>query len=661
MSKINALFKFNDDKKVLDPLKNLGNREIELLKAQGYDLDFIKQIMPQGGLYFDEEYVYYGNGISRCVTVYSYTKDPNLFWLANLMNNPHTIATLDIKTDEKQKVIDEINRAMDELDDRSNNERKATDRHKSAEEYMDLAKYAQSLTSNGEISKQIKVRIHVYGRTLEEVDERALALIESLKGMDYRGVTYLHKAKRDWQSLFYLIDEQEKWFGNVSGQSVPALNIGGGYPFHHQTLKDEGGTEYGRTMTGGPFVWNATLKDAIRWSTNTILFGSMGAGKSTTLKMIGEAHLPKGDFFWGFEKGKDFIPFLQEYQGKLIRLDGSEGMINPLQVFATRTNDEGTEVNEAQSYVTHLDKVTYQMQLINPDLKGTARSEFKLYLAAFYVAAGLVPEGFTKKDYAGEKVKITGLAPEEYPIYSEFLEYLKGMDTKGFSPEKVVRKESIEVMVEELCETYGSMFDGHSTIRDLNEEKLVFFDIDSITGLDHGVKQCQMYMAVTLIWNQALIQGRKQRSLIKQKKMTKDEMARFIASIDECHNIINPDFIQTVQYITDFQREMRKVEAMTILATQSPQEMVPENMNSEDFSKLKKVFELSSTKIFMRMDESVLEHIGKLVGKSVTRSELESIPQQEKGDAVINFGNKETIRVHFTPNERQLKLFDGGE
>lgn len=77
---MSAVFQMNDDKKVIDPLKNLGNREIELLKAQGYDLDFIKQIMPQGGLYFDEEYVYYGNGISRCVTVYSYTKDPNLFF-----------------------------------------------------------------------------------------------------------------------------------------------------------------------------------------------------------------------------------------------------------------------------------------------------------------------------------------------------------------------------------------------------------------------------------------------------------------------------------------------------------------------------------------------------------------------------------------------------
>jgi hypothetical protein len=125
---------------------------------------------------------------------------------------------------------------------------------------------------------------------------------------------------------------------------------------------------------------------------------------------------------------------------------------------------------------------------------------------------------------------------------------------------------------------------------------------------------------------------------------------------------INPDFIETVNYVTNFQREMRKVEAMTVLATQSPQEMVPENMSSDNFSKLKKVFEFfSSTNIFMRMDESILRHIEGLVGKSMTNSELESIPQQNQGDAVINFGSKETIRVHFSPNKRQLKLFDGGK
>ncbi|HFJ7381597.1 MAG: hypothetical protein ACLS5P_09625 [Enterococcus faecium] len=460
---IKTAFSPQNDQKVLDPLKQLGNREIEILKSKGYDLDFLKQVMPQGGLNFDEEYVTYGNGYSRCVTVYHYTKNPTLFWLANLMNNPHTVATLDVSTDEKQKVIDQINRALDELNDRSDNERKATDRNKSAEEYLELAEYARKLTSNGEISKQVKVRVHVYGNTIQEVDERAQELIENLKGMDYRAVTYLHKTKRDWQSMFTMFDEQAEWSGNIKGQSLPSLNI------------------------------------------------------------LGQLELP------------------------------------------------------------------------------------------------------------------------------------------GASQEKKNRKEEMESIVESLCETYGMIFDGHSTIRHLDQQQLVFFDIDSITGLDRGVQQCQMYMAMTLIWNQALIQGRRQRRLIKEKQMEEQDFKRFLAMIDECHNAINPDFIETVNYVTNFQREMRKVEAMTVLATQSPQEMVPENMSSDNFSKLKKVFEFSSTKIFMRMDESILRHIEGLVGKSMTNSELESIPQQNQGDAVINFGSKETIRVHFSPNKRQLKLFDGGK
>lgn len=76
---IKTAFSPQNDQKVLDPLKQLGNREIEILKSKGYDLDFLKQVMPQGGLNFDEEYVTYGNGYSRCVTVYHYTKNPTLF------------------------------------------------------------------------------------------------------------------------------------------------------------------------------------------------------------------------------------------------------------------------------------------------------------------------------------------------------------------------------------------------------------------------------------------------------------------------------------------------------------------------------------------------------------------------------------------------------
>lgn len=663
-------FRGNRPAQLIDPLGQIDNRDIELLHSKGYDLDFVKQIMPQGGISFNEGYCVYGNGYSRCVTVYSYKKDPNLFWLAHLLNNPQTISTMDIGTDEKQQVVNLINRALDELGESASDERKATDRNKSAQEYVELASYAQALTSNGEVSKETKVRIHVYGATMEIVDERVQGVIDSLKGMDFIAVNYLTKSKQDWMSLTAMMDEQQTWINNTKGHSIPAMNIGGGYPFHHQTLKDPGGTKYGETMTGGSFVWNVTYKDKVRLSTNTLLLGMMGAGKSTVLKMIAETHLANNDFIWGFEKGKDFIPFLKEYNGIMVRLDGSDGMINPLEIFATRTYDASSEgigevgeINESASFQMHLDKVVYQVQLVSPHLVGTMKSEFRTYLNNFYEAYGTVPTGFSTAKSRGlrENVKVTGLLPEEYPTFTDFLNYLKKLELTGSSQEKRNRKEEMESIVEELCGSYGLMFDGHSTIRHLDQEQLVFFDIDSIDGLDRGVQQCQMYMAMTLIWNQSLIQGRRQSRLLKEGKIKENEFRRFLAFIDECHNIINPDFIETVTYVTNFQREMRKVEGMTLLATQSPQEMVPENMTSDNFSKLKKVFEFSSTKMFMRMDESMLPHIQKLVGKSMTSSELEGIPQQERGSAVINFGSKETIRVKFKPNVRQLKLFDGGK
>ena len=169
-------------------------------------------------------------------------------------------------------------------------------------------------------------------------------------------------------------------------------------------------------------------------------------------------------------------------------------------------------------------------------------------------------------------------------------------------------------------------------------------------------------MAMTLIWNQALIQGRRQRRLIKEKQMEEQDFKRFLAMIDECHNAINPDFIETVNYVTNFQREMRKVEAMTVLAHNPHKKWCQKICLLITLEIEEKSLNFSSTKIFMRMDESTFNtYIQELVGKSMTNSELESIPQQNQGDAVINFGSKETIRVHFSPNKRQLKLFDGGK
>ncbi len=647
---------------LVNPLDKLSDYQAAMLEKEGYDLDWLKEIQPRGGIEFNENGYCTSDGHNRVLKVYDYANDTGFFWLAYLMNNLNTLSTLDIATGEKEEVIRKINYKLNELEEAAEKERKATDRNDSVADYQELTSYALDLTRGGEISKKIVLRIHVYAPTIEKLDERCDELIKDIKALGYKAYPRMFQSHFDYDSLFCSYSEQEKQPNFQRGHTTTALNIGKGTPFNHQTLKDLHGAEYGYTKTGGAFIWDVVHLNSTRLSSNLVMFGTMGAGKSTILKMITENLLAQGHVVWGFDKAKDFIPLIRSRNGRIVRLDGSEGMINWLEVFATKTDDNGININEKQAFIAHLDKVTHQMSLINPELKGTLRSDFRIYLRQFYVYKKLVPKSFKEdgndhlKDF-----KITGLPSKAYPTFSEFWAFLKNINIKNGTPGKIARKEKLETMVEELCETYGEMFDGHSTISNLENERFLLFDIESIDGLDRGVFQAQLYMAMTLIWNQALIQGRRQKYLVEKGELAGEHVRQFCALIDECHNVVNAHNIETVEYMTNFQREMRKIFGLTLLATQSPQEMVPENVNHQHLDQLKKVFELSPQKVFLKMDPSQIPHIQSLVGKSLTESEVQSITEQKKGDAIITFGDRETYRVHITPNERQLKLFAGGK
>lgn len=93
-------------------------------------------------------------------------------------------------------------------------------------------------------------------------------------------------------------------------------------------------------MIGGLFVWNVMYKNSVWLFINILFLGMMGVGKLIVFKMIVEVYLVVGDFIWGFEKGKDFIFFLKEYNGIMVCLDGFDGMINFLEIFVICMYDE---------------------------------------------------------------------------------------------------------------------------------------------------------------------------------------------------------------------------------------------------------------------------------------------------------------------------------
>ncbi|SCN20367.1 Uncharacterized protein BC141101_05736 [Bacillus toyonensis] len=642
----------------------LGKKEQQKYRTEGYDLDFISRVQPQGGIKFNEKYITQGDCYVACLHVYSLAEDIPPLWLTALMNNKDTISSVDIATANKEEVVRDINRSITELKDRTTSERRSTDRDDAHWELQNLTDFARSITQQGEIVKLIKLRIFIYDPVLEQLEKRIGDIKKEIAGQNYKAQVYVFKQKEEWQTLFASYDDQMEYLGVKSGYPLPSKNIGFGIPFHHQDLKDPRGIYLGQTSTGGAFILDPFFTTSTRTSFSGFVFGKMGAGKSTLLKQLLEGLLAKDCFIRGFDKAKDYYTIVQQQGGKIIDLSGAKsngivetGRINPLEVFATIIDDDTGEVNEKGSFLQHLSKLTNNLRFLSVDISETAVKEFRNYLLEFYIEYGLIPGREDNKP-----LKITRLAPTDYPIMEEFLEYLNGVQLeKGSTAQRLRDLETLRVQVRDMVFVYGDIFNGHTTLRNFEDEKIVIFDIDGISKIDKPIFNCQLFTALTLIWSHALKNGRRMKYLREEKKYPVEDLTYFMVLLDECHNVINSENKFANKYILEFEREMRKFLAGIFFATQSPQEMLPPPGSNVDVSDMKAIFELTQYKIFLNMDNSVLETLKNVLGESLTESEFRILPELKRGEAIVQVSSTETYNVMFDPDEKQLERFKGGQ
>lgn len=641
----------------------LGKKEQQKYRSEGYDLEFIQRVQPQGGIKFNERYIAQGDCYVACLNVYSLAEDIPPLWLTTLMNNKDTLSSFDVATANKEEVVKDINRSISELKDRMTSERRSTDRDDANWELENLKLFARSITQQGEIVKLVKIRIYIYDPVLEQLEKRIGDLKKEIAGQNYKAQVYVFKQKEEWQTLFSSYDQQIEYLGTKGGNPLPSENIGYGIPFHHQDLKDPRGIYLGQTSTGGAFILDPFFSTGTRTSFSGFVFGKMGAGKSTLLKQLLEGLLGKDCFIRGFDKARDYYTIVQQQGGKIIDLSGAQGeagvetgMINPLEVFATKITNTGA-VDERGSFLQHLSKLTNMLRFLNVDVAETIIQEFRKHLLEFYIKCNLIPEPGTN-----EPLKVTGLPPTRYPIMEEFLDHLNKVELeKGATPQRYRDLETLKMQVYDMVHVYGDMFNGHTTLENFEDEQIVFFDIDGISKLDRPIFNCQLFTALTLIWSHALKNGRRMKYLREEKNLPIEDIIYFMVILDECHNVINSRNKFANNYVLEFEREMRKFVAGIFFATQSPQEMLPPPGSNVDVSDMKAIFELTQYKIFLNMDNSVLETLKSVLGESLTESEFRILPELKRGEAIVQVSSTETYNVMFDPDEKQLERFKGGQ
>lgn len=623
-----------------------------------FDAELFSYIQPKGGITFREpSYILTGDGYIRCLHVYELPNSLYDHWLERVFNLQDTVCSIDISTKDMATVKRNINKSISEENSRYYSARNHQERYNAARRAKELEQLYDEISRMGEVIKVCDIRIFVKSRTLEGLDEKCEEIINNLEGDSYRTATLLNEQKSEWKSMFEPYEKTHTRPFTMKGLALTSEQLAIGYPFKYSELIDEQGTLLGFTETGGVVLFDEFTKTRKRQHYNAVVCGAMGSGKSTYLKKRFKHHASIGNFLRTFDVSGEFADLTKEFGGKIIKAGGSDGRLNPLEILKAGDDDE-------ISFAKHITKLQTFYKCIVPSMTDYELQSLANQLRGLYEVYGLVPK---------EGTAITGRNSKDYPILTNFrnyllkqLEFINTRDVTAVTDVQTALNindaeliKNILTTTDNLIKNYGYVFDGHTSISDITNEKIVTFDISGIKHLG-SVFTAQMQILVSLCWDNAIKNGEVQKRRWESGEISSRDIVKFMMIIDESHEWVNTGMPRILDMIITYQREGRKYFAGITLASQSVRDYMPEGKEA-GMDKIKMLFELSQYVFMFKQPSSTLQHIRNVFGDSLTYSQVEKIPNLERGQTILAIqGDRSIMFTVWLSRAYEEKLFSGG-
>lgn len=629
-------------------------------KEKEYDSYLLEKIQPQGGISFsDPKYISTGGGYEACLHIYEYPKTLDDYWLARLCNMNQTVAIVDISTDDMITVKKNINRSMKEQGYRYQDAKDFQEQYDAKKRFAEMEQLYDEISSLGEVIKLVHVRIFMADASWIHLEDKMKNTKASLESNSYLGTLFMNETKSEWTSMLkpYQKQEQEPFF--TYGQPLTSNAVAAGNPFHFSSLSDERGVFLGKTPCGGNVLFDLFTKSGSRLYYNYLCIGTMGSGKSTLLKKEFLATAMMGDYVRTFDISGEFTTLTKFLGGKVIKLDGSSGILNPLEIL--RAGDD-----DVVSFTRHISKVSTIYKFLVGGMCDTEELiEFEELLRGLYRSFG-----FEMKE--GKMIaEVTGLSAEKYPTFSDMLSFLKNKmeEIQKGDYEKVelalveknlIRIDKIRKVIENVVLTYGNLFNGHTTIENIQDEQIVTFDISALKEMKAEVFDAQIFNMVSLCWDNCVTNGRLMMKQMYEKTLDPWNVTHTLILIDESHRWVNAKKPHALDLITIYLREARKYFGGIGLASQSIRDYVPEGSGNEAIDKMKIIFELTQYKFIFHQDSNVTSLLNTIFDGVLTPSQIARIPKLDVGENILSIASDRNIefKVHLPADEEAI--FQGG-
>lgn len=409
-------------------------------------------------------------------------------------------------------------------------------------------------------------------------------------------------------------------FGAQYERVLPASSVANLYPFNFSGKTDPKGIYIGRDKFGTNILVDFDRRAEDKTTSNILILGNSGQGKSYLLKLILTNLRESGKRIICLDPESEYEEICSALGGCYIDFLSGEYTINPLEPKAWNDSTDAVDPDAPAAFkkVTRLSQhIAFLKDFFRSykDFSDAQIDTIEILLSKLYARFGITDS----TDYSVKK-------PSEFPIMEDFYNLC---EEEFYSYDKSRKYLYTEETLQEVCLGIHSMcvgaeskyFNGHTNITD---DAFLAFGVKGLMDTNKRLKDAMLFNILSFMSNQLL------------------GMGNTAASIDELYLFLTN--MTAIEYIRNAMKRVRKKESSIILASQ----------NIEDFL-IPSIREFTKP-LFSIPTHQFLFNAGQINPKEymdalqVESSEFELIKYPERGTCLYRCGNERYLLQVIAPD-----------
>lgn len=419
-------------------------------------------------------------------------------------------------------------------------------------------------------------------------------------------------------------------FGAQYERVLPASSVANLYPFNFSGKTDPQGLYLGRDKYGTNILVDFDRRAEDKTTSNILILGNSGQGKSYLLKLILTNIRESGKTIICLDPESEYEELTEAMGGCYIDFMSGEYTINPLEPKAWSDSMEETEADAPEAFrkVTRLSQhIAFLKDFFRSykDFTDAQVDTIEILLMKLYARFGITDS----TDYSTKK-------PTDFPVMSDFYELCEEEFMTYDNKRKYLYTEE---MLQEVCLGIHSMcvgaeskyFNGHTNIVD---DKFLCFGVKGLMDTNKRLKDAMLFNILSFMSNELLGKGNTAASI--------DELYLFLTNMT------------AIEYIRNAMKRVRKKDSAIILASQ----------NIEDFL-IPSIREFTKP-LFSIPTHQFLFNAGQINPKDfmdalqVEQSEFELIKYPERGTCLYRCGNERYLLQVIAPDYKSALFGKAG-